>query len=688
MNDLWSACVSVRFALARACAIGVGLGVWAVGASAQQPTDGGPVEFDGLPAAVKLGVRVEQVRRQVPVLDEIVIVPGPAEAVDAISGWSLGARYPVLIDDGSSEARELIGLFVRAYKPRRVLELKDMSAHSLTPDERKVNGALAIGNAWRNPGVDQTGTSIGKRWKDVGFRPVGVVVTSADSPAWASAVALSAGHGQVLVWTDLPTNHNQPLSAAQALDIFRRVDNAIGIAIEADPTLSEMQIGWRQLGDDIDALTFCGGVGTKVLHTPNNYLATTDVLSRMLLEQDETFTPGERWAWGGQVFGTPARSMYDAMCALFVQPERAWLFDTYPSAQPWGAYRLASVVTHFRDAQIETELHPPPQTDLSGLVRMRAVDAGVVFVTSKGPSWNFDLHGSRPPAGRARPGDWPMLVRPVAAYMVHSFSCENPGIVSTVAGRLRQRGAYAFFGSVQEPSLGAFLPGEMVARRWLAPSPMGAAMRMDNESASKLAMIGDPLVTLGPAAPRSTGTLVGAGSATPGRELVSIQDRLADQLQAEDMAMGLRTLVMLGRDGDAAKLAQATLRDKPQWMSPAAAEVALFVGARTGNAPIVKDCFLRLDANMREQIACRDALWLTVGSEFVATGRATQEVQDLLRANMRPDMLDRDGAVFVRAMRDSLGKLAAQNYANTFRETLPNEGLKSRFDLEMRDVLR
>ncbi|MCA9278173.1 MAG: hypothetical protein H6815_05195 [Phycisphaeraceae bacterium] len=669
-------------ALLSLCLMGV------VRAMGQQPSANQPISFDDLPPAVKLGVRVEQVRRQVPVLSEVVIVPGPAEAVDAIAGWSLGARYPVLIDDGSSDARELIGLFVRAYKPERVLRLADMKARSLAADDRKTAAAYALLGAWRNPGVDQTGSSIGKLWQDVGFKPVGVVVTSIDSPAWASAVALAAGHGQLLVWADLPTNHNQPLTNEQVLQISKQVDAGIVQAIDEDAALAEMNLVWRGAGDDLDGLTFCGGIGSKLLHSENNYLATTDVLTRTLVEENGTFIPGERWAWGGQIFGTPARSMYDAMCALFLQPERAWLFDTYPTGMPWGQYNLTSASHQFADAKIEVEVHRPPETDLAGLARMGAIDAGVVFVTSKGPSWNFDLHGSRAPAGRARPGDWPMLKKPVAAYMVHSFSCENPGIRSTVAGRLLARGAYAFFGSVQEPTLAAFLPSELIAKRWLAPAPMGAAMRFDDGAASKLAMIGDPLITFGPPAQRLPGTLVNSSNPAGEQQLVQVQDALAEQLKSGDLAGGFRTLVMLGRDDDAAKLAAATLRDKPEWMTPAAAEIALFVGARAGDAAVVKECFLRLDSRMKDQMLCRDALWLTVGAELVATGRATQEVEDLLRTYMREDMVDRDGAAIVRAIRETQGKSAAQNYASTFRETLPSEGYKTRFDLEMRDALR
>src|SRR5262245_36970126 len=72
------------------------------------------MKFEELPPAARLGIRAEGVRRRVGVISTVVLVPDKASYVAAIAAWSMaaregntqsiGARFPVLIDDHSWRA--------------------------------------------------------------------------------------------------------------------------------------------------------------------------------------------------------------------------------------------------------------------------------------------------------------------------------------------------------------------------------------------------------------------------------------------------------------------------------------------------------------------------------------------------------------------------------------------------------
>jgi hypothetical protein len=81
--------------------------------------------------------------------------------------------------------------------------------------------------------------------------------------------------------------------------------------------------------------------------------------------------------------------------------------------------------------------------------------------------------------------------------MIHSFSAADPLDPSTVAGRWLANGAFAFFGSMNEPFLDAFriphVVGDLIAQRWPL---VVAARQMAGESRGmpwRLVFLGDPL---------------------------------------------------------------------------------------------------------------------------------------------------------------------------------------------------
>src|SRR5947207_14863192 len=98
----------------------------AAGQSAAPPLPAGPQSAaqpaaTKTPAQVLLGQRVLQVQHAATVCNTVVIVGDSSSYVRAISGWTPGRRFPVLIDDGTPAARDDIARVVRAFKPAHVV---------------------------------------------------------------------------------------------------------------------------------------------------------------------------------------------------------------------------------------------------------------------------------------------------------------------------------------------------------------------------------------------------------------------------------------------------------------------------------------------------------------------------------------------------------------------------------------
>src|SRR5690606_25827336 len=73
------------------------------GPAAQQPQQAQQermIRLEDLIPQVRLGARVALVAQQLGVIDVLVIVPDAASYGAAVQRWSLGARFPILIDDG------------------------------------------------------------------------------------------------------------------------------------------------------------------------------------------------------------------------------------------------------------------------------------------------------------------------------------------------------------------------------------------------------------------------------------------------------------------------------------------------------------------------------------------------------------------------------------------------------------
>ncbi len=572
----------------------------------------------------RLGLRVEGVRRQVPVWPVLVIAESPSDYARLLTLWSPRARFPVLIDDGSVRAQEDIARFVRDFEPERVLrfapEPGGINAAPLPEDPgRLVNALESVANAAWGARDQQ---SLVRGWQEIGFTPRGVVVASPNDPAWTAAIALAAGHGQPIIWINREASDVDRVASAEDV---RMVTESVQESLE----LVTQQWKWNDLGDDIDAITLCLSIGSR-FDRDGQMMALTDRVGR--------FSNDKRFAWAGMIFGDASRAAYQAMCSLFLQPTSAWVFDGYEAskAPPYALQRAGEV---FEEVSLSVSSNLPPRGGIDDWRRRTefGVGADVIFVNTQGFT---DWFGLSP--GRGRTGDVPFLHRPALVHFTHSFSAQRIGDPSTIGGRWLAQGAYVYYGSMDEPTLGGFAPGAQVAARLYSGWALGGAVRHPEGKLWKINLFGDPLHTFGPPARRIEDALE-----VP--ETIDIEDDMKAALTARDIGAGVRALVLLGRDSDAVRLCVSARDTSEDGLNPEIARAGIFAALRERDALLVADLFGALSARERRESPFIDALW-HAAHESLRTGSPDAGLVGVLGSHIRAGMAVEDAAMVAPAL--------------------------------------
>lgn len=655
---------------------------------AAPPAEPAAPKLQDLPPIIRLGLRAESIRQQSQVTPTVVIVPDTDSFLAAIAEWRPRKRFPILIDDGSWNAREHAARFIRAFAPARVVRWKAPEP-APWPEPRAEREAIlrtTLARAWAaDAGTESPDQpdAIVKLYAKLNWTPLGIVATSVDDPAWPAALALAAGHGQLLTFLEQPAdawggiNAQLPMSAATAIDAA-----LLSACVAAG-------VPHRGLGEGIDALTLALALPTRVktpaddgapqsprgpfVAPPNTPLATSDVLGRL-------GGHGERWAFAAQLWGTSAESLYRAMAALFLQPTDAWLFDGYDQTAGWKAYDAGESAAVLKQANISPTVDDTPR---QGLTDFRDRAAGA-FVPRRDPKREPPTEppaeagrprptpepppqSTRPPGGiragliavntsgqlnlfELKPGngisaDVPTLDIPSLVYFVHSFSAQQPGDRWTIAGRFLDRGAFAYVGSVEEPFLSAFIPTPNFFRRLLGPVPLGAAARLDNAPAWRIAVLGDPLYTLGPPAPRGDPLL-------PIAAVTDLAESLPEWLKARDWPQVFPALILLNRDRDAVRLASALLKDDPAALTPALAALAAAAAFRTVDFDPFCALYEKSMLTAEAPPALVDMAWHAFWPNISRLG---PERVGLLGASLRAECFERDADEAARAYRRVAG---------------------------------
>ncbi|MCC6675998.1 MAG: hypothetical protein IT436_02535 [Phycisphaerales bacterium] len=627
--------------------------------------------LDKFPPQMRAGVRTELARRQLPIIPTLVIVSSPADYLAALAGWSVKARYPILIDDGSVESREDIARFARGFKPESVVRWSAPAKPddpALTPDRIKALSYAAIAAAWDFKPADDSAalTPLIQHWVDnLGLFPVGIVAADANDPAWPAAAALAAGHGQPICWLDIsPGLRVGPSGLLQTTDID---PFEIHIRKFAEAT----NLPWRDFGDAIDAVSLCLNIPSRIQipgAKPYDMMTLSYRFGRT--GQPPAYTES-RWASASQIFGNQSQSAYRAMSSLFLQPRSAWLFDGYDNKTPFNEWDATKAAAYFEKAEFTFTLTDTPMSS-DGVWRAlaaRPIPAGIVMVNSQGEKDEFVLQ-----PGRLRTADTPFPAEPSIVYFVHSWSATLPADRPTIAARWLERGAYAYFGSAQEPYLQSFVTTPDVAGRLLSSIPWATATRYDQPINQvpvwKLTCIGDPLLTLGPPAPRTKAPL-------PLQGAKPLADDVGPALKAGKYAEAISTLALLARDEDAAKLAAALINDKPDQFTPEVAAAALMPLFRTGRSEQLFRAYdTAFTGKIRPDDAWKDAIWLAAYPQL-GTSRDRLMLESLKNA-VRPDNLERDMDELAYAWARAISKDSALGMLENVAINLPTADAKSR----------
>jgi hypothetical protein len=591
------------------------------------PSPRPPVDPPAIHWATQLGRRVEAVEQAAPVVDRVVLVPDAATYLDELRHWSPNGRWPVLIEDDV-----LTPMFVRRFAPASVVRRPSVAAGETAlpedaPSRQRAMEAVVV-HAW---GGDPAGESPREIFDRAGYRPPGVVISSAHDPAWTAAAALAAGRGQPLVWLDdsLGTP-NAILDPRRAAALRQRVEALVGSTGYA----------YARLGDEIETITICRSMaGAMTLDLPpganvgagassaTDPRAMTDVLGR-----DATYA---RFAFTGWIFGDEVRCAYVAMCSLFAPQARALLVNTYPSGGATTAYDVGSAAEVLRRCGFEPRAIFAAEATLSGWRRLvsRPLEGDVIYMNSKGNVDFFDLSD-----GRARSTDVPLLDGPAMVQFIHSWSLRLPSDAGTIGPRWLNHGAYAYVGSIHEPLLGAFVPPSVVTQRVAALTPfLVAARRWPDDGPFgrpwKVNTFGDPLrLGSGPQRPRPP--RVPPPPVERGEDLAAALPDLMRRCEVDrtgtTFARALRSLVLVGRDDVAIGLWAAA---RQRGLGAAAARPALGPLFRAGRVADFQEAWDALRA--RDPVAT-DMLWLLL---LPRLGPGTDEATLLrLESAIRPDL--------------------------------------------------
>jgi len=604
-----------------------------------------------------VGYRVEYNRRFSNVYPVVLIVPDVASFVDAMKGWLPTDRFPILIDDGKPETARDIARFVRAFREgaRRPVTVKRWS----TPEPREITDPQAeveqtLATVIRADRPRLTSANYAVALKAAGYRATGVVVADPDHPSWIAALPLIISHNQVAAWVDTPVRFDRPGAEADVLDLARQIEGELA-------TIGET---WATEGDAIEGVTLLLNTPPMFRAADGQLYATTDRIGRL------AESPSTRWGWASQIHAeTEAKAAYRVMANLFSNDRRAWFFDGYPDESPWNQYGMSTIrqviaAPTWEDVIVDS---PPAGGRLQFLARGHTpLLAELIMISTKGQRNFFELT-----PGVGRPGDLPILEHPSGVYFVHSFSAAEPWGDHTIAARWFDRGAFAYVGAVDEPTLGGFSTPRRVADLIDFTSPWAAAVRQRGARPWKIAVFGDPLWTPGPAQ-------------LPSRKPwpIPAATDVADEFEApaRDGAYGeaVRLLHLLARDDDAARLIDAAVAEDPANMTPELARWAVWVYFHVGRPDDTIDAYRALSEEDADSRAYRDLLWHAARKRLIADPDAA--LLDLLRNHLRSDQLLADAEDLSGPYARVLGAPAAESMLRDLRATLPAETSKQKVD--------
>ena len=414
----------------------------------------------------------------------VYLVPDIKTYLYYVSLWDEREIYPVLL-----EGSKLNDKFIEAFKPAEVKKVRSVVIAG-NVDENMLYRALYT--SWNSEDIlsevknDYSKDNIKEFFDSNGHIPLGMVLFNINSGEMAGGLALASARLQCFDLLPYVSKKEKVVNIIKARDLKDKVET----------TINSWGYPYEGLLDGIDYLTIAGefpyAYDFKKTTSPGRY-SLDDALSRN--------KQNKRNAYVGRLLGDFNESIYQAMCAIFLQPRDILFFNSYEDEGNWKNYRTDLPASLLSASFKVTNLDKGEAT----LERWQTLNKekgnvyDMIFVNSSGGPAEWSLSNSK-----AKVEDIPESVPAIILY-THSNSAANPYDENTIAGRWLKNGAYIYFGSVSEPYVQSFNTPTEITADLLFGRPFSQSLRKDTGSWSspwRLIFIGDPMYGLTPQAPR------------------------------------------------------------------------------------------------------------------------------------------------------------------------------------------
>ncbi len=414
----------------------------------------------------------------------VYLVPDIKTYLYYVSLWDERKIYPVLLEDS-----KLNDKFIEAFKPAEVKKVRSVIIAG-NVDENMLYRALCT--SWNSEDIlseiktDYSKDNIKEFFDTNGHIPLGMVLFNINSGEMAGGLALASARLQCFDLLPFVGKNEKVVNVVKARILKDKVE----------ATITSWGYPYEGLLDGIDYLTIAGefpyAYDFKKTTSPGRY-SMDDALSRN--------KQNKRNAYVGRLAGNFNESIYQAMCAIFLQPRDILFFNSYEDKGNWVKYRTdvpASLLsTSFRVTNLDKGEATLERWQTLNKEKGNFYD--MIFINSSGGPADWSLSNSK-----ASVEDIPESVPAIILY-THSNSAANPYDENTIAGRWLKNGAYIYFGSISEPYVQSFNTPSEITADLLFGRPLSQCLRKDSGSWSspwKLIFIGDPMYGLAPQAPR------------------------------------------------------------------------------------------------------------------------------------------------------------------------------------------
>ncbi len=409
--------------------------------------------------------------------DHVVLVPDERAFIEAIRQWTPKRFWPVLIEDGW-----FTPMFVAAFAPSRVLRWSRIA----DPADTDISDSLSNVISAHHRRISAKSSNRP--------RPPGIVALDPNGPLRTGGLALALGRRQPVIATVVGNS------------VYRLLDSDAALSMNATLVEAAARQGVHARGEWF-GLTLAAQFPYKYrvddIHQGD---ANKNQASRSLRALDDligqwTLDGGHqtlRVAVVGRLTGGPAQGVYQAMCSLFLQPQRMLWVDTYAENHGglWPQFHMDAAVKVIRD-RFRCDLMSGSELTLE---RFRAATHpinryGMIWMNTSGGSTVWTI------PGKGRTDDFPIGAATVM-NVIHSHSLASAWNSDTLAGRAIAGGAYWYFGAMHEPYLHAFNTPAGMVHKIKAGTPIAFAARKISLSPGmgavpwRLMLVGDPLYVL------------------------------------------------------------------------------------------------------------------------------------------------------------------------------------------------